>query len=254
VTHTTWLSRPHPNPTARLRLFCLPYAGGGESIFRTWWQALPGDVEVCAVRLPGRDARYREPLFARVSPLVRALADALAPDLARPYALFGHSMGARIAFELTREQRRRGQPEPALLVASGRAAPHCPPRDLMSALPVDQLLDRLRKLDGTPEAVLREPELMAMFLPIVRADLAVSELEDHRPEPPLACPIVAFGGTDDQRCTRDELAGWRDHTAGSFTLEQFSGGHFFINTASRSVLASLARALTAATAPVAPIA
>lgn len=239
-----WIARTHPNPSARLRLFCVPYAGGGDAVFRAWGQALPADVEVCAVRLPGRDQRRGEPLFARLTPLVRALADALGAELARPYALYGHSMGARVAFELAREQRRRGRPGPVLLAVSGRAAPHCPEQDPLHALATDPLIARLRRFGGTPEAVLREPELMAMLLPIVRADLAVNEAEDHRPEPPLDCPIAAFGGSHDERCRQDELLAWRDHTRGAFTHQIFPGGHFFVNTASRELLAALSRALT----------
>lgn len=238
----TWIARARPNPGARLRLFCVPFAGGGETVFRTWWQALPDDIEVCAVRLPGRDARRRESPISRITPLVCALVDAIAPAVAQPYALYGHSMGARVAFELVRELRRRGRPEPAVLVVSGRAAPHCPVRDPMHALPTDALIARLRQLGGTPEAVLREPELMAMFLPVVRADLAVNEVEDHRPEPPLGCSIAAFGGAVDERCTRDELDAWRQQTRGEFTLEIFPGGHFFVQTA-REPLAALRRVL-----------
>jgi medium-chain acyl-[acyl-carrier-protein] hydrolase len=244
MNHTLWIARPRPNPAARLCLFCFPYAGGGEAVFRTWWQGLPDDIEVCSVRLPGRDQRLQEPPIARLTPLVHALADALGPELARPYALYGHSMGARIAFELARELRRRGRPDPALLAVSGRPAPHCPLRDPMHALTTEQLIGRMRRLGGTPEAVLREPELMAMFLPIVRADLEVNEVEAHRPEPPLGCPIAAFGGADDERCSRDELEAWRDHTRGGFTFEIFPGGHFFVHTAGRELLAALTRALT----------
>lgn len=248
VNHTTWIARPRPNPAARLRLFCVPYAGGGDAVFRTWWQGLPDDIELCAVRLPGRGPRFQEPPIARLTPLVHALADALDPEVARPYALFGHSMGARIAFELARELRRRGRSEPALLAVSGRPAPHYPLRDPMSALTNDQLLERLRQLGGTPEEVLREPELMEMFLPIVRADLEVNEVEAHRPEAPLDCPIVAFGGSHDERCSRDELQGWRDHTRGGFALEIFPGGHFFVHDAGRGLLAALTRALAPHTA------
>lgn len=249
MTPTDWIARPHPNPSARLRLFCFPYAAGGDAMFRTWWQALPADVEVCAIRLPGRDQRLHEPLFSRITPLVEALADALAPELARPHALYGHSMGARVAFELAREQRRRGRAEPALLAVSGRPAPQCPGRDPMHALSTDQMIARLRRLGGTPEAVLREPELMAMFLPILRADLAVNEAEPHRPEPPLACPILALGGTHDERCLRDELDAWRDQTRGGFTAEIFPGGHFFVHTAGRELLAALSRALGSLATP-----
>jgi medium-chain acyl-[acyl-carrier-protein] hydrolase len=246
---TDWLSRPRPDPSARLRLFCFPYAGGGDAIFRLWWQSLPDDVEVCAVRLPGRDARRATPPFSRLTPLVHALADALAGDLSRPYALYGHSAGARVAFELAREQRRRDLPAPALLAVSGRRAPHLPERDPLHALSTDQLVSRLRRFGGTPEAVLREPELMALFLPIMRADLAVNEAEPHLSEPPLSCPIAAFGGTHDERCSPDELAAWRDHTTGPSSHSLFPGGHFFVNTATRDFLASLSEALRQTASP-----
>ena len=249
MTGVAWIARARPHPAARLRLFCFPPAGGGDALFRAWWQGLPADVEVCGIQLPGRDLRRREPPITRITPLVQALADALGPELARPYALFGHSTGARVAFELARERRRRDQPGPAVLVVSGRPAPHCPERDPMHALAAEPLIARLRRLGGTPEAVLREPELMAMFLPIVRADLEVNEVEAHRPEPPLGCPIVAFGGAHDERCRRDELAAWREHTRGAFTLELFPGGHFFVQTAGQALLAALGRALDRSALP-----
>jgi medium-chain acyl-[acyl-carrier-protein] hydrolase len=239
-----WIARAQPNPAARLRLFCVPFAGAGDAVFRTWGQSLPADIEVCALRLPGRDHRRAEPPFSRLTPLIHALADALAPELSRPYALYGHSMGARVAFELAREQRRRNQPAPLLLAISGRPAPHHPTRDPLHALPTDQLIARIRRLGGTPDAILHEPELMARFLPVVRADLAVNEIEPHRPEPPLACPIVAFGGTHDERCHPEELEAWRDHTTGPFSAHFFPGGHFFVTTAARELLASLSQSCT----------
>ena len=240
---TPWLVRPRPRPGARLGLYCLPSAGGGAGLFRAWPPLLPDDVEVCAVQLPGRDARRAEPPFTRLTPLVLALADALASELDRPYALYGHSVGARIAFELAREQRRRGRPGPELLVVSGRRPPHTPDRDPLHSLGDQQLIARLSRIGGTPEPVLREPELMALFLPTVRADLAVNELEDHRDEPPLACPILAYAGSHDDRCRPDELDAWRDHTAGAFAREVLPGAHFFIQSAAPALLSSLSRAL-----------
>src|SRR5262245_41626934 len=123
-----WLPFRRPSPSARLRLYCFPFAGGGASIFRLWPDALPASVEVCSVQPPGRETRFREAPFARMAPLVAVLADVLLPELERPYALFGHSMGALIAFELAREQRRRRARPPEQLIVSGRGAPHLPAR------------------------------------------------------------------------------------------------------------------------------
>lgn len=243
MTSSPWISRPRPNPSARLRLFCFPAAGGNDALFRAWPSSLPPEVEVCALQLPGRDARRAEPAVRRLFALVQAIASGLAGELATPFAFFGYSTGARVAFELARELRRRGAIGPRLLVAAGRAAPSCPERDPMHRLTDAQLTERLRRLGGTPELVLREPELMAMFLPIVRADLEVNELEPYRTEPPLACPIVAYGGLQDERCTAEELAAWRAHTASTFEAIHLPGGHFFVHTAAAALLSSLSQVL-----------
>lgn len=198
--------------------------------------------------LPGRDARRAEPAIRRVSALVKSLADGLAAELAAPFAFFGYSTGARVAFELARELRRRDAAGPRVLVAAGRAAPSSPERDPMHRLTDAQLTERLRRLGGTPELVLREPELMAMFLPVVRADLEVNELEPYRAEPPLACPIVAYGGLLDDRCTAEELAAWQAHTSSDFEAHHLPGGHFFVHTAAPALLASLSQVLHRASA------
>jgi medium-chain acyl-[acyl-carrier-protein] hydrolase len=238
-----WIARYRPRADARLRLFCLPFAGGTDATYRAWPDGLPPDIDVCGVCLPGRDARRREPPHARLSTLVPALAEALAGELARPFALFGHSMGACVAFGLARELRRRGARQPALLIVSGRRAPQLPERDPWHALPTDRLVERLRRLGGTPDAVLREPELMEMFLPVIRADLAVAEAEPHRPEPPLECPLVALGGESDERCRPEELAAWGEQTSSSFTAKLLPGGHFFVTSAASQVLALVSAAL-----------
>jgi medium-chain acyl-[acyl-carrier-protein] hydrolase len=242
MSENAWLVAARPNPNARLRLLCLPPAGGGELLYRQWHKSLPDDVEVCAVRLPGRDRRLAEPPFSRMTPLVRALVEALAPALDRPYALFGHSVGARVAFELARALRCAPRP-PSLLAVSGRAAPQCPERQPMRGLSDDELIGVVARLGGTPEAVLREPELLEMFLPIIRADVAVNEEEPLKPEAPLDCPIVAIGGATDERCTASELAAWREHTRADFSQQLFPGGHFYLQTAERELLGWLGEAL-----------
>jgi medium-chain acyl-[acyl-carrier-protein] hydrolase len=219
-----------------VRLFCFPFAGGSASIYRLWSSELPEHVEVCAVQLPGRETRAKERLFTRLTPLVQALADGLSAAWTVPFAFYGHSLGARIAFELAREMRRRKAPAPAHLFVSGRRAPHIGESDPLHALNEAQLMVHLRALKGIPEAVLQEPELMAMFLPILRADFSVNEAEEYLSEPPLDCPISVFGGTEDPRCNRSQLDAWREHTQAAFSVDMLPGGHFFLQTARNRLL------------------
>jgi medium-chain acyl-[acyl-carrier-protein] hydrolase len=218
----------------------VPFAGGGASAFRAWPDHLPPAIEVLAIELPGRETRFSDPLIPRRGALITALADAVGPALAPPYALYGHSAGALVAFELARELRRRGAPGPVHLFASGRRAPHVSEPDPMYQLSDAQLVARLRLLGGTSEAVLREPELMAVYLPILRADLAVNEADPIATEPPLPCPITAQGATADPEVSPEALLEWRAHTAGVFERELYPGDHFFMQAAPGPVLKAIA--------------
>lgn len=238
-----WITSPKPRPNPSLRLFCLPFSGAGASAFMPWSAELPGMVEVCPIQLPGRETRMREAPFQRLTPLVQALATDIAPWLDLPFAFFGHSLGALIAHELTRELRRRNLPGPLHLFASGRRAPHLVDPDPLHKLPDPAFIARLRRMEGTPETIFREPELLALFLPILRADLAVNEAEAHVTEAPLDCPITAFGGLTDERVPRDGLEAWRQHTTAPFSIEMFPGGHFFLRSARADLLRSMARSL-----------
>lgn len=226
-----------------MRLFCLPYAGAGASVYRSWANSLPPDVELCPIQLPGRETRFNEPPFKQVTPITTALATALSPWLTLPFALFGHSLGGLLSFELSRELRRRGAPTPVHLFVSARRAPHIPTPDPMHHLPEPQFIARLRGMEGTPEAVLREPELMQLFLPILRADLTVNDTYLASPETPLDIPISAFGGLTDGRASRDELDAWRQHTKSDFSLEIFSGGHFYFRSDPGPLLRALSQTL-----------
>lgn len=239
-----WVTSPKPRPNPSLRLFCLPFSGAGASSFLPWSADLPETIEVCPIQLPGRETRMREAPFQRLTPLVKALATEITPWLDMPFAFFGHSLGALIAHELTRELRRQNRPGPLHLFASGRRAPHLVDPDPLHRLPDPAFIARLRRMEGTPEAILREPELLALFLPILRADLAVNEAEAHVPEAPLDCPITAYGGLTDERVPRDGLEAWRQHTTGPFSIEMFPGGHFFLKSARVDLLRSIARSLT----------
>lgn len=241
-----WLVRPRPNPAAALRLFCFPYAGGGISVFRGWPAALAPDIEVCPIRLPGRESRLRETPFRRIDPLVEALLAVLRDELERPFALFGHSMGALVSFELCRALAARGLPLPVRLLASGHLPPQTPRREPpISTLPESEFLERLRSMGGTPPAILDNAELMSLFLPLLRADLAVADTYHYRAAPPLPCPITAFGGEADSRACPQELRGWAAQTASDFSLVGLPGNHFFLHTASAALLDSIRRILRA---------
>jgi medium-chain acyl-[acyl-carrier-protein] hydrolase len=239
---TPWIVRPRPVPGSALRLLCVPYAGAGASVFGTWPAELPAGVEVLAIELPGRETRFKERPFDRLAPLVAQLADAVAPGLSAPFAIYGHSLGALIGFGLARELVRRGR-APAHLFVSGRRAPQLPEASPIHGLPDAELLARLHRLGGFREGVLQERELMELFLPILRADLAVTETAVIAPDDPLTCPITALGGLADDRATAPELEAWRLHTRGAVDREMFSGGHFFLQTARAALLASLSRRL-----------
>jgi medium-chain acyl-[acyl-carrier-protein] hydrolase len=232
-----WLIRPCPNPSATLRLFCLPHAGGAAAQFRTWPAALPADVEVCAVQLPGRETRFKEAPFTRWQPLVSALADLLAANIDRPYALFGHSMGALLAFELARRIRQLDCPAPAHLFAAAHRAPHVPAAEPpIHALPDAAFRAELRRRKGTPDLILDNDEMMQALSPMLRADFAICETYTYQAEAPLDCPLSALGGQTDASVPPDHLAEWSALTSSAFESVQLPGGHFFPTTQQASLL------------------
>lgn len=240
-----WLPYSGMDTGARLRLFCFPYAGGAASIFRSWDASLPGEVAVCGVQLPGRESRICEPPFERIEPLVETLAEGLAPWLEPPFAFFGHSMGALIAFELTRELRRLGLPEPAHLFLSGRRAPHIPDREPpIHHLPRAEFLAELRTLNGTPEELLRNEELMECVLPVLRADFALCERYSFSPGPPLEQPLSVFGGDADPEVELADLSAWSRMTTGACRVRILPGDHFFVHQSGDALLRIVGSVLT----------
>ncbi len=235
-----WVACPRPNPGAKIRLFCLPYAGGGGSVFRQWPARLNGAAEVCPVLLPGREARFRERPFKRMEPLVAGLCGGLAGHLDRPFALFGHSMGALIAFELCRALEREGF-SPSCLLVSGSRPPHASFSDAdVYGLPDEEFLDCLhRRYRAIPDAVRENRELAEIVLPALRADFELLETYRLDGGPGLTCPIVAFGGRSDETVSPDELAEWARHTSGAFRCHLFEGDHFFLRSAEPALLAAV---------------
>lgn len=231
-----WTVVPRRSLDPGIRLYCFPYAGGGASIYRSWADVFPPDIEVHAIQPPGREWRLKETPITRLGPLVDALAGVVSDD-GTPYAFFGHSLGALVAFELARELRNRGRAEPACLFVSAHRAPQLP-REEPSIHDVDDdvFAEGIKTLRGTPEELLANDELMRLLLPVMRADFAIAETYEYRPAPPLRCPIAAFGGLADHVTGRAKLEPWRQQTTGPFTLRMLPGGHFFVNEARDLVL------------------
>jgi len=236
-----WFPTIQEFSSAKLRLFCFPYAGGGASAFRGWSRLLPAEVAVCPVRLPGRETRLSERPLDSMEQLILRLREAIDPHLDQPFAFFGHSLGAIVAFELARSLRSI----PRCLFVSGARAPQLR-RDYVPPAPPsdDELIEELRRLDGVPHELLDQRELMRLALPALRADTSLYRKYIYREGPALDCPICAYGGADDARITRENLEAWAEQTF-TFKLEMFSGGHFFLQIQESEFLKSLARDLRA---------
>ena len=247
ATFDSWVKCSKPNPQACLRLFCFPYAGGWASSFRTWSDNtvfLPKKVEVCPVELPGRGTRLSEAPFTQMEPLVQALAQALLPYMDKPFAFFGHSMGGLVSFELTRFLRKKFGQIPVHLFVSGRRAPQLSATDPpIHALPEPAFLEELRRLNGTPEAVLENAELRQLLLPPLRADFAVIETYVYNAGLTLDCPITAFGGLQDREVSCDQLEAWRYQTSAFFSQHMLPGDHFFLHSAQPLLLQILSQKL-----------
>lgn len=233
-----------------MRLFCFPYAGGGALLFRSWADLMIGDVEICAIQPPGRANRIREKPFTRLLAMVEDLLPAVSPYLDKPFAFFGHSMGAKMSFELVRQLRSRNNRLPMHLFVSGARAPHIPDSEPpLYALNDAELVERLATLNGTPKEVLAHPELMQLMLPLLRADFEVCETYEYEDDAPLDCPISVFGGLYDHKIKREFLEGWRQHTDAGCSVRMFPGDHFFLNTCQSQLLQIISRELLLMRAP-----
>lgn len=222
-----WVAFRREQPGARLRLFCFPFAGGGASAYRRWQSLMPAGVEVCPVQPPGRENRIRDAPLTSTAALIEALDEALAPMLDRPFALFGYSMGATMAFEWAHRIRQRASVEPLMLIAAARAAPQLPRTwPAMHHLPDDELKERLHELEGTPREILDNEEIMELLLPLLRADFAIHDTYEPGPYEPLSCPVFTFGGRDDDAVDEEHLRAWREVSRGEFRFELLPGDHF----------------------------
>lgn len=256
MTLSNWFYRPQPRPGARARLFCFHHAGAGAAVYRLWPAHLPPTLDLLAVHLPGREMRIREPMLHTIPEIADAVARELTPHLDLPFAFFGHSMGAVVALEVTRELQRRGLRVPDHLVVSGRRPPHVPdPRPPFGHLPNRAFADEVnRRYNGSiPAALLEDEDVMEMVLSSLRVD--ITALERHQParRPPLDVPITVFGGIDDPLAPPDQLSAWADETVHPVRTRFFPGDHFYLKPQAEPLLAALGSTLAPllAEAPVA---
>lgn len=235
-----WLPGAPLPSTAPLRLICFSYAGGTSSVFREWPRALAPGVDVIRVQAPGRGTRLAEAPYRQMGPLVEAVADALlAAGLVRDYAVFGHSMGALVGYEVSCELRRRGQPGPLHLFVSASRAPQLYGTETSHAASDDDLYRMVSELGGIPGGGGARPAYLKRRLPVLRADLAVCERYRWTPRTPLDCPVSAFRGTEDPIASAAQVEAWRDYTSRSFVQHALPGNHFFLIDAQQQLLGRL---------------
>ncbi|MEU1276082.1 alpha/beta fold hydrolase [Streptomyces sp. NPDC005799] len=223
-----WIRQFHPAPEACTRLLCLPHAGGSASFYFPLSAALSPAVEVCAVQYPGRGERLNETTVDNLDTLAAHIVDALAPWREDQLALFGHSMGAALAFEVAGLLEARNSVPTALFVSACRA-PSRPRAGRVHLMSDSELRAEIGRLKGTDSRLLDDDDLLRLFLPAIRSDFKAIETYVHRRGPALSCPVFALYGDRDAGLTRDDMAAWRSHTRGEFELTEFPGGHFYLS-------------------------
>lgn len=240
-----WIARPRRSPQARLRMFCFPHVGAGGAAFSSWLGGLPAEVDLCAIRLPGRENRLREPLLEDGNELLDSLEPVLATLYDLPFLIVGHCSGSVLAYELARRLAAAGGPQPAMVVLSSAEAPSVRRiDDPLHLLPRTELLDRVVEFGGMAPEVLGDPDLMDIFERILRADYRVIERLAYSAGPPLDVPITVVGGRHDPFVPATGLAAWSAETTKEFALHVLDAGHYILG-GTGEIVARTARRLLA---------
>jgi surfactin synthase thioesterase subunit len=243
----SWVITGMSKQDAEYTLFCFPHAGGGASAFRRWKEDLPGEIDLAWIQLPGRENRIRERPFSSMSELAPKLAEAITASADRPFAFYGHSLGARIAFETARVLRKRSERQPCHLFVGASEAPQLPWRHrILHNMPEPQFIEHMQeRYGGMPRQIVDDPELRALFLPTLRADVELLETYLYVPEPPLECAITAFVGTEDSIVERSIMEPWHSQTSRNFRLHLISGDHFFVQSSQGELIRVIAEEMKA---------
>jgi surfactin synthase thioesterase subunit len=240
-----WLYTSRKANYGSVSLFCFPPAGMGAAYFRTWAGIFPGTLEMHAVQLPGRTLRLGEPPMTSIPRLVEAIVPVIATRLDLPAVFFGHSMGALLAAEAARELMTRNLPSPVHLFVSGRRPPHMPdPMPPLRGLSDDAFVAEInRRYGGIPQAILDNPDVLALTLPALRADIAALETFPAKPRAILSVPITVFGGDRDPLTPRSHLDAWKLETTARVDVRLFPGGHFYLDQETNSVIAAMLKTI-----------
>lgn len=239
-------ARTQAESSSTLNLYCLPYAGSSARIYEPWKSQLPSSVAVTPLELPGRGSRFPEHPKSELLPLLDDLASSMEKARHEPYAVFGHSFGGILAFELVRHLKELGFPPPRRLLVSGcPAPPMATPTQTTHDLSDAEFTESLRKLRGTPEELLENEELLELYIPIIRADYVILDHYEAPPPKPLDCPVTVFYGREDEDAGRAAMEEWDAYGSEPAAIEEIDGDHFFLRDAEEELLTKMARHLVA---------
>jgi len=232
-----WLPKTYSQGQNRTEVFCLPHAGGGSAIYHRWEKLLPRHLTVVPIKLPGREGRFNETPYDNIESLIHSMSSAIADSIQEPFALYGHSMGGLIAYELAQHLRKHYDKSPRVLFVSASRSPDRFKKDrALHRLPDEEMIQSLiRDFGRGGKTTAAELDMMRAMSDTIRADLKLLETYEHKPQEPLPCPIVGIAATEDHRVTASDVNGWRSFTTARFTMRTMAGHHFFLRQQEKAI-------------------